>query len=321
MSKTEIKTKKLGQGVPDHLKAQFFRDLWRDINIYGLDCTILIHGRKRTGKSWLALKILEILNLYKMENIDYVQIILDRVHFRVGKFAQAIGTANEKGMVIILDEAGVDASNMQWWKTTLKNLRDIQHVDGIRHLILIMVLPKMAHLAKSSRDMVNVEIKTIHCDKRKKLTKCIIKHRGFFSTEMDKGVRHRTRSGDTMAATHIGPPSTALTDAYESISRPFKEKIIKEKIDEIVGASEGAEDKKNPYRKDIEIVESIKKEMDKYLSSKNRIKVGLIESDFKVGRRIAERARDVVERDYLSKYISERALGHGKQHSEPPPAT
>jgi len=302
-------------GVPDHLKSQFFRDLWRDINVYGLDATILIHGRKRTGKSWLALKILEILNLYKMKNIDYDVIIQSRVHFEIDKFAKAIGGAKKKGMVLILDEAGVDASNMEWWKGTLKNLRDIQHVDGIRHLILIIVLPKMQHLAKSSRDMVNIEIKTIHCDKRKRMTKCKITHRGFFDVNRDRGVYHRTRAGDTIRATWVGPPKKELTDAYEKYSRPYKEKIIEEKVEEILRLSNPQQTEEEINKRNDEIIAKILKNPNKYRkkvksdSTKEKtvfkIQAALVSHDFGITKDETTLIKQLIERehsDFLVRY-------------------
>jgi len=228
--------------IPDWLNATFLKQLWQDVHRHGLDSTIMIHGRKRTGKSTLGLKILELFVLYPLylkmkpeEFTDewYTQVIKDHVFWSVKDLSRAMVKVQIAGNVLILDEAGVDASNLRWWNDTVQNLRDIMHVDGFRHMVLIIILPKKMHFAKGTRDMINMEIKTRKIDKVSRRTYFTVRHVGLIDNPAkDSGVFERSGRNRIVINT-ICPPNEKLITAYRKLEDAAKEKIIREKVEDI----------------------------------------------------------------------------------------
>jgi hypothetical protein len=158
------------------------------------------------------------------------------------------------------------------------------------------------HFAKGARDMVNIEIKTKSVNKETRKTYCSIKHFGLIDDiNKDYGVYQRSKEGCRVVGYLISPPHKKLIDAYQRIEGAAKEKIIEEKVGEIINAAKGKDTKEEVAIRDEEIIQKIVANPTRYVKFRLRegkIQIGLIESDFNVGGGVARRIKQKLEADH-----------------------
>jgi hypothetical protein len=114
---------------------------------------ILIVGGVRTGKSWTALKIAEILSKLFKQDFDLDnQLTFDDIK----KFL--MWSQKAEGSIFIMDETGTGLSTDSWFSLESRVMRRFCQTQGFRKNVLIWVLPNASFLQGSFRKMVNYVI-------------------------------------------------------------------------------------------------------------------------------------------------------------------
>ncbi|MBU1613661.1 hypothetical protein KKC87_04540 [Patescibacteria group bacterium] len=134
------------------------------------DTIIIIVGEKRSGKSYGAIKMAELIN----PNFDAEK----QVFFHPKDFVRFMQTAQDD--VCILDEASVYMSNRDWYDVQNKIMNQILMTQGFRRNVIIMTFPTLSHLDKQALDFCHYIITTL----RLGLVKCFRVKVSQFSKKM-----------------------------------------------------------------------------------------------------------------------------------------
>ncbi|KKN60132.1 hypothetical protein LCGC14_0535100 [marine sediment metagenome] len=117
------------------------------------DTIIIMVGEKRTGKSWAAMKIAEKLD----KNFDPAK----QVFFDVGPFLQWFN--DTKDSVAVIDEVSVNFANAQtWYAVENRIMRTLLTTQGYKRNTLIMTLPSITHLSKSSFELAHILMASVN---------------------------------------------------------------------------------------------------------------------------------------------------------------
>lgn len=133
----------------DQRYIPYLAECIRELPKNNFNCTVLITGERRTGKSTLALQL--------AHEVDPVHFKAEDIAFRLEDFNNTIKnnpTADPKNNLypqVILDEAGYDMFALDWMERVQKNLIKELQVIGARKQILYLVLPH--------RDLLNNKVR------------------------------------------------------------------------------------------------------------------------------------------------------------------
>lgn len=100
------------------------------------DSIIIIVGQKRTGKSWSAIKLAEILD----KDFD----VKTGLYFKPAEFLKYFNSVEKK--VIIFDEGSESYDRRKWWEIQNAVFNSLLTREGFRQNILIITLPVLSDL-------------------------------------------------------------------------------------------------------------------------------------------------------------------------------
>ena len=107
-------------------------------------------GMPGKGKSWGL--------IYLLSQADPT-FNVDRIFFRASKMLRWIregGLRKHKGTAFMLDEAGIDASNMKWWDELNRGLNSFLQTSRSSNYIFGMTVPFITLISKGVRNLMNV---------------------------------------------------------------------------------------------------------------------------------------------------------------------
>lgn len=160
--------------VYDESALDFIAESIKERPEKGHDCIIMITGERRTGKSTVGA------HLARRINPDFP---LSHVSYKLEEFNDNISNApyadHAKSIFpqMMLDEAGVDLFNQEWWNVVQRNFTKKLEVIGIKNLIIYLVLPHRTKLNASIReDMVFIWLNTVLLDGQRGLCEYMTSH-------------------------------------------------------------------------------------------------------------------------------------------------
>lgn len=104
----------------------------------GQDSIIVVVGQKRTGKSWSAIKLAEVLD--RNFNVD------EGLYFEPSPFLKYFNTVENK--VVIFDEGSESYDSRTWYDIQNKIFNSLLTREGFRRNIIILTLPVLSDLDK-----------------------------------------------------------------------------------------------------------------------------------------------------------------------------
>ncbi len=255
---------------------------------------IVICGETGSGKSWLALKIMELLD---------VNPSMKKVFFSGLDFMKYCNTSSKPSDVVIWDESGIKDSGMfnrEWHDN--KDIVSVFQIMRFLNFCLVITVPSMGYIDSGVRNLIHLYIEVKRIDRI----------RGLFYAE-PKRLQHNPLKNKTykkiprfkvgekiykMKQLILKRPSKNLTDKYEKIQKKFKSKLI----NQYVGDMEQARKHKNTdWTKPKDISEQIKlvaSKPEEYNVARKGLRLGweLIGDDFDVGEQTAKKIKRVVEK-------------------------
>jgi len=124
----------------------FKQQTLRKNNCINAVCT----GMPGKGKSWGMIKLLS--------DVDPT-FDIDRIYFKVSKMLRWIkdgGLKHQKPTAFMLDEAGIDASNMKWWDEVNRALNAFFQTSRSYNYVFGMTVPFVTLISKGVRNLMNV---------------------------------------------------------------------------------------------------------------------------------------------------------------------
>lgn len=128
--------------------------------------SILVSGATGSGKTWLSLRLAEVLS-----EAQGLQFSADRFCVSPRDFIEKVADKSlPKGSVIVLDESGVSLNNRNWRSKANNSMAFLLQTFRNRNLIAIFLSPNMAFVDKASRKLMHFWIETSWIDMRRKQT-------------------------------------------------------------------------------------------------------------------------------------------------------
>jgi hypothetical protein len=104
------------------------------------DFVLIIVGKRRSGKSWLSIKIAEVVH----EVMEYEPFTLKNNYFELEPFLKDVEERSDlEGRCVTIQELGVAASRRNYYKETNKAFNAILQTMGFRRMCVIVTVPSL----------------------------------------------------------------------------------------------------------------------------------------------------------------------------------
>jgi hypothetical protein len=193
---------------------------------------IMIVGEPRSGKSYSALRIAELVD----PNFS-----LNHLVYSPDEFLKLV-TACEPGDVIVFDEAGVNIFARDWQSKMNKALAKIFQILGYKHLGIILTFPSVMFVDKAIRRLFNYILLAEGFDREKEISFCKayynIHWNYILGTEILKPftiIREKRK----IDASDLVFRKPKLAPEYEEYAKQRKDQLLKELEQDIIAIAKG----------------------------------------------------------------------------------
>lgn len=254
-----------------------------------------IVGETGKGKSYAALRVAEAL---------YPNFSIDDVAFTLEEFFSLVEEDREQGSVIVLDEAGVSASNRDWYDDAHQHLNYVLQTWRHQNRIALLTLPELDKLDPVARSRLHGYFEMVR-----------INHDEQWSRAQYKNIKTNPRTGENyfryprlrwdgtkrkFKGLTFGLPSEDLREAYEAQKTEFTDSL-NEGARDSVAPDEDEEEEYSPQQ----VVDEVEQRdaLDAYLEdspggqyiNRDLLKVdyGLTENESKTVKSLLKRRFDL----------------------------
>lgn len=180
---------------------------------------ILISGGVGTGKSTIGVKLLH--EFSPRMTPDGLE---EHTVFNPLDFIKFVKTHKHKGTPLLMDEAGTQVSNREWFSFNNKAVKLICETFRYKGFIVIFTVPKIEFIDKQVRAFFDYHIEAKKIDFRKKQNILTVKTCKYHSyLKKDIFPFFKMRDGRRVKFFRLNMPPKEMMDRYEKISIPFKE--------------------------------------------------------------------------------------------------
>ena len=185
-------------------------------------------GMPGSGKSWSM--------LYLLSKAD-PSFDTDRIFFKASKMLRWINSGGlSKGKAFLFDEAGIDATNLNWWDDINKGLNAFFQTARSSNYIFGMTVPFLTFISKGVRTLMNVKLKAEGWSNDNKTI--VRPHILEYNGEIDKFYRKRLlvrEPGGSSYCNKLQLPKADqhLIDEYEKMKVEFKSNLYKNVADKL----------------------------------------------------------------------------------------
>ena len=257
------------------------------------NCIIKIIGKVQKGKSTIALEI-----CWRLMNALFdVKFIV----FHPEQFSELYAIGVKRGDVILYEEIGTEAGGLprrRWYEFNNLLLLDIMQTHGFEGTVCILTLPSSKYLDSNTEPLIDVEIEAKKIDRRN-LVNIFVAYWCQWSEDKQKVYKHCFIDNDgtqiEVFAWRRTFPSELLQH-YKKKEHEFKH-WVQTRVNEEVRKKKITEDEEQ------EMFQKIISNINNYIQVRNNksyISRSLIELEFKVGNRIAQRLKLMTEKEILS---------------------
>lgn len=249
----------------------------------GRNANMLIVGAPRSGKSWTALRLAEIVDEH---------FTIDQVVWDIPQFMSLINSDKvHDGSVVIFDEAGVSINARDWYEKMNKKAMMILQTYGYKHLCVIFTTPSISYVDSQSRRLFNYTIETTN---RYGMVKLRVSQ---YNPVKDKTYNKQpTINGIAIPVMYLNRPSRKLCGDYERLSIKWKNKLSKE-IEEEFKAASGKEISID------EVVAEVRKNPQQFTTvyrNKRIVDSAILMNHFRISYHKARQAKSILGNAYMS---------------------
>ncbi len=252
---------------------------------------IVICGETGSGKSWLALKIMELL-----DNDPQFR----KVFFNGIDFLNYCESDSKEGDCIIWDEAGITKGGMnrrEWHN----NNEVVSAFQVMRYLNFVMILtvPSLSYIDSGIINLIHMYLEVKRVDKDKELCYVIpkqLQHNPLLNKTYKKSPRLRVNNKIYKLKQFVlKKPSDALTIPYEKKQREFKNAELKSYKADMI---KDKENKEKDWSKPTDTKDIVTKVLEnhKHYTTNRGVSWELIAHDYDLGQGTAAKVKKVVER-------------------------
>lgn len=261
--------------------------------------SIVICGKVGSGKSWLAIKIAEMMDWGW--NSPTSRFDINRITFSGENFAEVVSSKKyPAGTFIVADDSGLAMYSREALTQNVRNISKIFQSVRYKRLGIILTLPAFGMLDKNVRRLVDVYIEVAGVDKSEKETifkAYWMKQQNFgdevfrkFPTEMasyDHPIGLTAQNSIRVTEQRLGKANQDILNEYKKIKSDYMDKLYKK------FHSEMKQKKGFP-----EMLEMAKQRKNKYIAiidGKKKYDWGLVLADRSLGIRIPTYANKIAQ--------------------------
>lgn len=304
--KRPLRKLKDGREICPICENPFFNEVWEFVFKKNKNVLIVIEGEPGDGKSYLSDKIGEDMDPEFFERIDLTpEILKTRVIYKPATFAKIL---NEdilyRGAVIIIEEGGIQADHRKWFTFNNMLINYILQTFRFMKLIVVFNVPIIDYIDSDSRKLFKFHIETLRVDYKNNQNVFKVKKQKYNSTTKKiyrTFLRYKVKG--QLIKFHrwrTNKPNKLLCRCYEKIHTEFKRELIKELTQEVaILDKDVAAQKKRRLVNEEEAVKKVLNNKDiftKDYAGKILVDRATVESEFGIGRAIAERIKKRAER-------------------------
>jgi hypothetical protein len=138
-------------------KDPFLSYVWRRANRKDRNVLMIICGEVGSCKSGSAISIAHWLD---RTGDGRCRFTLDRIVFKAEDFLKLVRSKLPKGSVIIWDEAGVDADNLDYYTQKSKLIKHVFQTFRYKNLVVILTVPDLSSIQIGMRRLLHVFVTT-----------------------------------------------------------------------------------------------------------------------------------------------------------------
>lgn len=271
------------------------RKIWPRMNVRNENWMGIMVGETGSGKSWGAIRLAEAIDP------DFTPA---QVAFNVEEFMElAADKSYGPGSVIVLDEAGVAASNRKWYEDDNEVLDFLTQTWRHQNRGAIMTLPDLDLIDNHVRRRFHHYIEMISKDEEEMISKAKIK---YIDTNHETGKMykkyHRIKddTGTVKKYKYIQfrPPSEELVEQYEARKEKYTTDLNQFLLEKVRTVVEEEENKQTPREVADEIVSDGC--IDEYIGGRGAGKYlsrDLLRADFGLSKSESKTVKDLLVRE------------------------
>ena len=198
----------------------------------GRHFVIMIVGEPRSGKSYSALRIAELVDRnFSLKNLVYSP----------DEFLKRV-VVSEAGDVIVFDEAGVNIFAREWQSKMNKALAKVFQILGYKHLGIVLTFPSVTFVDKAIRRLFNYILLAEGFDREKEISFCKayynLRINYILGTEILEPFSI-TDGGQKVDSSDLIFHKPQLAAEYEEYARQRKDQLLKELEQDIIAITKG----------------------------------------------------------------------------------
>ncbi len=231
----------------NHRNSSLLIKWWRTVNDDAGILTIVICGKRGSGKSFVMLTLA---NLLDRTADDKSYFSMDKISFKASEFLEWLGGDNKRwrrGAVICLDDAGLHMYNRDSLTGFIKKINKTLQNIRYKHPIVILTLPSFNMLDKHARDMTDIYIEVGNDrDEENRENFCKIQELNLYPYYGTLGRQNITAPTERMHPTlkikikeksavryRIEAPPRAIIKEYETKKGVYLDKFNKQSVEDL----------------------------------------------------------------------------------------
>jgi len=289
LRKNRTKTQMLRMRRADPLIRWILKKIYVDRE----NCIIKIIGKVQKGKSTIALEICWRL-LRELFDVKFIV-------FHPEQFSILYSMGVKRGDVIMYEEIGTEAGGLprrRWYEFNNLLLLDIMQTHGFEGTVCILTLPTSKYLDSNAEPLIDIEIEARKIDRRNQVN-IFTAYWVEWNEEQQKTYRHCFIDSDGTAVEVFAwkrtfPPETL--QHYKDKEHEFKH-WVQGRVNEEVRKKQVTEDEEQI------MFEKVMTHINDFIQvrhNKTFVSQALIEMEFRIGNRVAQRLKLKAEKEILS---------------------
>lgn len=236
-----------GDPMPEEVRENIIlrRAVWPRMHVHNKNWVAIFVGETGDGKSWGAARIGEALD---------PNFTVDQIAFNVEEFLELAGDKSQPpGSITVLDEAGVAASNRNWYEVANEVLNFLLQTWREQNRGAILTVPELDLIDKQVRRRFHHYFEMVSIDEEEEVSKAKCQ---YIDTDRRQGDNyfwyHRfkprgSRRVHKFKHVQFNAPSDSLREQYEARKQEYTEELNQDLLEKIKQEnSDPEEDEETP---------------------------------------------------------------------------
>jgi hypothetical protein len=221
-----------GDPMPEAVQDNIIlrRAVWPRMHIHNKNWVAIFVGETGDGKSWGAARIAEAVD---------PNFTVDNIAFNVEEFLEIAGDKSKPaGSITVLDEAGVAASNRNWYEVANEVLNFLLQTWREQNRGAILTVPELDLIDKAVRRRFHHYFEMVSIDEEEQVSKAKCQ---YIDTDRKHGKNyfwyHRLKGEDGRVRKYkhvqFNPPSEDLREKYETRKQEYTQQLNEDLLEKI----------------------------------------------------------------------------------------